>query len=82
MNIVPMPITNLKDIAQQLRKMADFVEQSDEHLSCVLILGRADCSVDVCGWGHRVSGLEMQGWIARAAVEVAAAVRSYQEAHP
>ena len=78
-NIVPMPITDLKDIALQLRKMADWVEACDEHLSCVLILGRSNQDVNVYGWGHRVSGLETQGWIARAAANVARAVERVHE---
>ena len=79
MNVVTLPITDLKDIALQLRKMADWVEKSDEPLSCVVILGRANQDVNVYGWGHRVSGLEAQGWIARATSHVANAVERVQE---
>jgi len=78
-NVVPLPVTDLKDIASQLRRMADFVETCDEQLSCIVVLGRSDGTVRVYGWGHRVSGLEVQGWLARATSDVASGVQMHQE---
>lgn len=79
MNVVEWPATDLKDIALQLRRMADWVEKCDEHLSCVVILGRGSGEPNVYGWGFRVSGLEMQGWLARATSHVAGNVERYQQ---
>ena len=78
MKLVRIPATNLKDIATELRKMADWVDKQDEHLSCILVLGRGNCEVSVYGWGFRCSGLEVQGWLARAASHVADAVERHQ----
>jgi hypothetical protein len=67
MKVVEFPVTNLNDLALQLRKMADWIEKApDPYLTCILILGRADQDVNVYGWGHRTSGLEVQGWLTRA----------------
>jgi hypothetical protein len=77
--VVPLPVTDLKDIALHLRQLAEWIETCDEQVSCVLVLGRASQEVNVYGWGCRVSGLETQGWLARAAAHVAHAVERVQE---
>lgn len=74
MNVVPIPATDLSNIAAQLRKLADRVEASDEHLSCIVILGHGNRETSIYGWGYRVSGLEMQGWLTRAAFDVGGGV--------
>jgi hypothetical protein len=79
MNVVSLPVTDLKDIAAQLRRMADFAETCEEQLSCLVVLGRSDGTVRVYGWGHRVSALEVQGWLARAVADVAGSVESCQK---
>ena len=79
MNVVDLPTSDLRDIAKQLRDMADWVEKQEERLSCILILGRGTQEVSVYGWGQRVSGLETQGWLARAASHVAKCVESFYE---
>lgn len=78
MNIVQFPRANLNDIAAKLREMADWRESVDENATVVLILGRASQDVSVYGWGHRTSGLEVQGWLARAAAHVMNCVRGFQ----
>lgn len=80
MNLVQIPATDLANIAAQLRKLADRVETSDEHLSCIVVLGHGNCETSVYGWGYRVSGLEMQGWLSRAAFEVSCSIERCQQA--
>jgi hypothetical protein len=76
--VVPIPVTDMTDIARQLRAMADSVEKSPEkNLSCILVLGHDTQNVSVYGWGYRCSGLEVQGWLARAASWVAGNVERF-----
>jgi hypothetical protein len=78
MNLVQFPRANVNDVAARLREMADWVDSVDEDVTVVLVLGRASQAVHVYGYGHRTSGLEVQGWLARAAAHVMNAVRSFQ----
>jgi hypothetical protein len=80
MNVVEFPQTDLRDIALQLRRMADWIEKADyREMSCIVILGMPSQAVNVYGWGARTSGLEMQGWLARATSSVAGEVERFQE---
>lgn len=79
MNVVDLPTSDLSNIAARLREMADWIEKSDERWSVIMILGCAGTEPKVYGWGYRVSGLETQGWIARAASHVAKCVESFYE---
>jgi len=72
LNLVELPQTDLRDIALQMRRMADWVEKSGRsELSCIFVLGNGDGSVNVYGWGTRVSALEAAGWLARAQAKTA-----------
>ena len=72
LNLVELPQTDLRDIALQMRRMADWVEmQGQSELSCIFVLGRSDGSVNVYGWGARASALEASGWLARAQAKTA-----------
>jgi hypothetical protein len=71
LNVATLPVTDLKNIATQLRIQADWVESQPEPITCILIFGRASQKVDIFGYGHRASGLEVQGWLARAVAAVA-----------
>lgn len=83
MNVTEFPRTNLADVALQLRKLADWIETAkDEQFTCLVILGRANQDVNVYGFGARTSGLEVQGWIARAAHQVAGCVERFIDEPP
>ncbi len=81
MNVTEFPRTNLADVALQLRKLADWVDTAnDAQLTAIVIFGRASQEVNVYGFGARTSGLEVQGWLTRAAHHVAGCVeRSVDE---
>jgi hypothetical protein len=64
-----LPNTDLADVALQLRRLADWIEKTRKPLSCVVIMGTVEATT-VCGYGHRVSPLEIQGWLARAALQI------------
>ncbi len=80
MKVTELPRTNLADVALQLRRLADWIEQArDAQLTCIVVLGRASQEVHVYGFGARVSGLETQGWLARAQSHVDRAVESWTD---
>jgi hypothetical protein len=81
-NVTEFPRTNLADVALQLRKLADWVETADEQLTCIVILGRASQEVNVHGFGARTSGLEVQGWLARATAHVAGNIQRASDEGP
>lgn len=83
MNVTEFPRTNLADVALQLRKLADWVDTAnDEHFTCLVIFGRASQEVNVYGFGARTSGLEIQGWLARAATHVAGNIQRHGDEGP
>jgi hypothetical protein len=67
--LASLPNTDLADVALQLRRLADWIEKTPRPLSCVIVMGTAEATT-VCGYGQRVSPLEIQGWLARAALQI------------
>jgi hypothetical protein len=83
LRVVDFPRTNLADVALQLRQLADWIESAkDEQFTAIVILGRECQHVNVYGFGARTSGLEVQGWLARAAAHVAGNVERHSDEGP
>lgn len=72
LKVVPIGIRNLKDIPQNLRRLADGLESGEfTGFGTVLVILCGDSGTQyIYGYGEHASPLEAAGWLARAAAKV------------